>query len=87
MLKDELAVNPNAKPLIFVLSDGETNEGHSLKEVRPLIEHYKVPIYTIGYNANIQALQTISSINEAANINADVDDVVYKISHLFNVQM
>lgn len=87
MLKDELAVNSNAKPLIFVLSDGETNEGHSLKEVRPLIEHYKVPIYTIGYNANIQALQTISSINEAANINADVDDVVYKITHLFNVQM
>lgn len=87
MLQDELAVNSNYKPIIFVLSDGETNEGHSLKDIKELIEAYKVPIYTIGYNANIKALQSISSINEAASINADTDDVVYKIGNLFNVQM
>jgi len=87
MLQDQLAVDPNMKPLIFVLSDGETNEGNSLKDIRSLIEAYKVPIYTIGYNADIKALQSISSINEAASINADVDDVVYKIGNLFNVQM
>jgi Ca-activated chloride channel family protein len=87
MLQDELAANPDVKPLIFVLSDGETNQGNSLKDVRPLIENYKIPIYTIGYNANIQALQSISSINEAASINADTDDVVYKIGNLLNVQM
>lgn len=87
MLQDELAVNPNYKPIIFVLSDGETNEGHSLKDIKGLIETYKIPIYTIGYNANIKALQSISSINEAASINADTDDVVYKIGNLFNVQM
>ncbi|MBW5446545.1 VWA domain-containing protein [Cohnella sp. CFH 77786] len=87
MLQDELANNPNVKPLIFVLSDGETNEGHSLKDIKELIENYKIPIYTIGYNANIKALQSISSINEAASINADTDDVVYKIGNLFNAQM
>ncbi|SDE59814.1 Ca-activated chloride channel family protein [Fontibacillus panacisegetis] len=87
MLQDELAVNPNFKPIIFVLSDGETNEGNSLKDIKELIETYKIPIYTIGYNANIKALQSISSINEAASINADTDDVVYKIGNLFNVQM
>lgn len=87
MLQDELALNPNTKPIIFVLSDGETNEGFSLKDIKGLIESYKVPIYTIGYNANIKALQSISSINEAASINADTDDVVYKIGNLFNVQM
>ncbi|WP_410771456.1 VWA domain-containing protein [Fontibacillus sp. BL9] len=87
MLQDELAVNPDVKPLIFVLSDGETNEGHSLKDIRGLIETYKFPIYTIGYNANIKALESISSINEAASINADTDDVVYKIGNLLNVQM
>lgn len=87
MLQDEMAVNPDVKPLIFVLSDGETNEGHSLKDIRGLIETYKIPVYTIGYNANIDALQSISSINEAASINADTDDVVYKISNLLNVQM
>jgi Ca-activated chloride channel family protein len=87
MLQDELAIRPNTKPMIFVLSDGETNEGYSLKDIKGLIENYKIPIYTIGYNANIKALQSISSINEAASINADTDDVVYKIGNLFNVQM
>ncbi|MFB5762412.1 vWA domain-containing protein [Paenibacillus medicaginis] len=87
MLEDYMVSNPNVKPLLFVLSDGETNEGHSLREIRELIEAYKIPIYTIGYNANLDALQTISSINEAASINADTDDVVYKIGNLFNVQM
>lgn len=87
LLQDQMALNPDVKPLIFVLSDGETNEGHSLNEIRGLIETYKIPIYTIGYNANIKALESISSINEAASINADTDDVVYKIGNLLNVQM
>lgn len=87
MLQEQMAVNPDVKPIIFLLSDGETNEGLSLKEIRSLVETYAIPIYTIGYNANIEALGTISSINEAASINADTDDVVYKISNLLNVQM
>ncbi|NUU64457.1 vWA domain-containing protein [Paenibacillus agri] len=87
MLQDQVKVNPEIKPLIFVLSDGETNEGHSLDDIRGLIQTYKIPIYTIGYNANIKALESISIINEAANINADTDDVVYKIGNLLNVQM
>ncbi|WP_240159764.1 vWA domain-containing protein, partial [Paenibacillus aceris] len=60
MIQDELAVNPNMKPILFVLSDGETNEGHSLKDIKGIVEIYKVPIYTIGYNANIKALESIS---------------------------
>ncbi|GAA3401484.1 VWA domain-containing protein [Paenibacillus hodogayensis] len=87
MLQEKMAEDPNMKPIIFVLSDGETNEGYSLKDIKGLIEAYGVPIYTVGYNANIKALQSISSINEAASINADTDDVVYKIGNLFNVQM
>ncbi|WP_135548155.1 vWA domain-containing protein [Paenibacillus cymbidii] len=87
MLQDDMAANPGVKPIIFVLSDGETNVGYTLKQVEKLIGTYKIPIYTVGYNANIKALQSISSINEAASINADTDDVVYKISNLFNVQM
>lgn len=87
MLQDEIAINPDVKPLIFVLSDGETNEGHSLKDIQGLLETYKIPVYTIGYNANIEALNSISKINEAASINADTDDVVYKIGNLFNTQL
>lgn len=87
MLQDYMAADPNVKPIIFVLSDGETNKGNTLDDIRGLISAYKIPIYTIGYNADIKALQNISSINEAASINADTDDVVYKIGNLFNVQM
>lgn len=79
--------NPDTKPIMFLLSDGETNEGHNLNEVQEIIKEYKIPIYTIGYNANIEALKTISNLNEAASINADSDDVIYQIKSLFNAQM
>ncbi len=70
--------------MLFVLSDGEANSGHTLKEVRPVLESLQVPVYTIGYNADLDALKQISSINEAASINADSEDVVYKLKSLFN---
>jgi Ca-activated chloride channel family protein len=87
MLMDEKAKNPNAKLMLFVLSDGETNCGHSLNDIEGMLKNFKIPIYTIGYNADIKVLQNISSINEAASINADSDDVVYKLGSLFNAQM
>jgi Ca-activated chloride channel family protein len=87
MLLEAKKSNPNAKLMLFLLSDGETNEGHSLEYVEPVIGESGIPIYTIGYNANIDALQAISNINEASSINADSDDVIYKIKSLFNAQM
>jgi len=87
MIQDQRDVDPNLRPIIFVLSDGETNRGHSLDDVKDIVEDLGIPIYTIGYNANIPALQAISSINEAASVNADTDDVVYKLRNLFNAEM
>lgn len=87
MLEEQLALDPNLKPRIFVLSDGETNRGHSLNDIRKLVEKSGIPIYTIGYNANISALGEISRINEAASINADTEDVVYKLANLFNAEL
>ena len=75
---------PDAKVMMFVLSDGETNRGYSLKDIQEPIDALNIPIYTIGYNADIPALESISAINEAANINADSDDVIYKLKNLFN---
>ena len=51
---------------MFVLSDGETNRGYSLKDIQESIDALNIPIYTIGYNADIPALESISAINEAA---------------------
>jgi Uncharacterized protein encoded in toxicity protection region of plasmid R478, contains von Willebrand factor (vWF) domain len=87
MLLEETAKNPDLKPMIFVLSDGATNRGHSLDQIKGIVEATQIPIYTIGYNADIAALQSISSINEAASINADTDDVIYQLGNLFNAQM
>lgn len=87
MLMDEKAKNPSAKLMLFVLSDGKTNSGHSLNDVEGVLRALKIPIYTIGYNADLKELQIVSSINEAASINADTDDVVYKLGSLFNAEM
>ena len=75
---------PDSKMMMFVLSDGETNEGYSITEASNVIKNLNIPIYTIGYNADISALNQISSINEAASINADSDDVIYQLKNLFN---
>ena len=87
MVQDALAEYPNAKPLIFVLSDGETNSGYDLSDVDGILKALRIPVYTIGYNANIDALKKISSINEAASIDASTDDVVYQLKNLFNANM
>lgn len=88
MLQKAVADNPDSKPMIFVLSDGETNQGvvkfDAMKEV---IAGLRIPVYTIGYNANIEALKMISGINEAASIDASTDDVTYQLRNLFNANM
>lgn len=87
MLREQCEKTPEVKPMLFVLSDGETNQGYSLNDVREVITGLKVPIYTIGYDADIDALKRISDINEAASINSTTDDIVYQLKQLFNAEM
>lgn len=87
LVQKQLEEVPNGKPMIFVLSDGDTNRGYSLNEIRSPMQSLRIPIYTVGYNANIDALKEISSINEAASINASTDDVTYQLKNLFNANM
>ncbi|MCR4612005.1 MAG: VWA domain-containing protein [Lachnospiraceae bacterium] len=84
MIEKQLEKTPDATPIIFVLSDGATNTGYKLSDIEGVTKSLKVPIYTIGYNADIDALQKISDINEAACINADTDDIMYQMKMLFN---
>ena len=87
MVEEKIAEIPEAKPMIFVLSDGETNRGYSLSEITDVVRDLRIPIYTIGYNANIDALQKISEINEGVCINAGTDDITYQLRQLFNANM
>jgi Ca-activated chloride channel homolog len=87
MLLEEKRANPNAKLTLFVLTDGETNSGFALKDVREVITALGIPIYTIGYEADLPVLQELSSLVEAASINANEEQVQYKIGELLNAQM
>ena len=87
MIEDKLAEVPGAKPMLFVLSDGETNRGLSLGDIENVVSGLRIPIYTIGYNANVTELEKISNINEGVCINADTDDITYQLKQLFNVNM
>jgi Ca-activated chloride channel family protein len=87
MINDVKPAHPNAKFMIFVLTDGETTIGSKLSDVRDMIGGLQVPIHTIGYNANLEVLRDVSKINEAASITADTDDVVYQIQSFFNAEM
>ena len=78
---------PNAKPLLFVLTDGETNRGLTFDGVSRVIEGTGIPVYTIGYGEDISALTRLSSLNEAASLRADPLDIAYQIGALLNAEM
>lgn len=83
MLLDAQKDHPNSKLMIIVQSDGETNVGYKFNDLDDVINGIGIPVYTVGYNVTIDELQKLSGINEAANINADTEDVVYKLTSLF----
>lgn len=75
------------KPLIFLLSDGETNTGVTYSEVKNVLEQLRYPVYTIGYNTTLDPLEQLSQINEAVCIDANNDDIIYQLKLLFNANL
>lgn len=86
MIVEKMKDNPDARPVIFVLSDGHTNNGYDFGRAAPIIEALGITVNTIGYNADLDELQKLSKINESVSINADNDDVIYKLKELFNAE-
>lgn len=87
LLIEEKKKHPDIKLVLFVLTDGETNEGMKFDTMEPVIKGIRIPVYTIGYEANIKELRRLSSLVEAASINASEGNVQYKIGSLLNAQM
>ncbi len=87
LLLDAQQQQPDSKLMLFVLTDGETNRGFEYDAVAKVIAGLKVPIYTIGYNAELADLKRLSSLNEAASLKADERNVLYQISALLNAEM
>ena len=86
MILDEMKKNPDVRPVIFVLSDGKTNQGYDFDRAAQIIKALGITVNTIGYNADLKELAKLSKINESVAINADNDDVVYKLKELFNAE-
>ena len=88
MLRTKAEEIPDAKLMLFVLSDGVQNSGYSLNRITDIVGGMRVPVYTIGYNLNSPGeLKELSNINEAALIDAQTDDIVNQLRNLFNVQL
>jgi Ca-activated chloride channel family protein len=84
MLEEQRALNPDVKPILVVLTDGQTTDGLQFGDVDRMIEGLRIPIYTVGFEADLDELSRVSSLVEAANINASEEDVEFKIAALFN---
>lgn len=87
MLIEQQQKNPNTRLMMFVLTDGENNRGYEFEDIEEISKGLRIPIYTIGYNADIEVLKAVSEINEASTMDADSDNVIYKLESLFNAQM
>jgi Ca-activated chloride channel family protein len=84
MLEDQRAADPDLKTLLVVLTDGETTDGLQFGDVDEMIAGLRIPIYTVGFEADLEELGRVSSLVEAASIDASEDDVEFKIAALFN---
>ena len=87
MLIEQQEKKPNTRTMLFVLTDGESNRGYNFEDIEEVSKGLRIPIYTIGYNADIDILKEVSDINEASTMDADSDNVIYKLESLFNSQM
>jgi Ca-activated chloride channel homolog len=84
MLEDRRAADPDLKTILVVLTDGETTDGLQFGDVDRMIAGLRIPIYTVGFEADLDELGRVSSLVEAANIDASEEDVEFKIAALFN---
>ena len=88
MIFDGMKEVPEAKPLIFLLTDGDQNEGYTLDRITGVVGGLQIPVYTIAYNyTDTSELETLSGICEAASLKADSDNVSNQLRNLFNTQM
>ena len=89
MIEEAAKDHPDAKCMIILLSDGYANGRFDIDDISDAIRDTGIPIHTISYgdDADKNSLGQIANINEAATINADSDDIIYKLKSLFNSQL
>jgi Ca-activated chloride channel homolog len=84
MLVEQRQAEPRGKYMLIVLTDGETNEGLDFGAVDEVIAGARIPVVTVGFEANLEELSRVASLVEAASINASESDVEFQLVSLFN---
>ena len=79
--------DPSIQPILFVLSDGETKSGYRYGDVDEIVKAMQIPIYTIGYEADIETLTELSALVEAASLKGTEERIAHQIGTLLNAQM
>ncbi|HPE60999.1 MAG: VWA domain-containing protein [Thiothrix sp.] len=87
LLLDYGRQHPDAKKVIFLLSDGETNRGLDFPEVEKPLEFSGIPIHAIGYEVSSDHLRALSSLAEGAYIESSAGSASYRIGNLLNSEM
>jgi len=79
--------NPDNKLIIFVLSDGERNRGHTFDDVTDMLEWSGIPVHSIAYEVTSDELRQLSSLAEGAYIESKAESASYRIGNLLNSEM
>lgn len=88
MLEDKAEEIPDAKKMVFLLTDGAQNQGYTFDRVEGIVEGLQVPVYSIAYNYSGDGdLEKLSGLVEASVINSSSDDIANQIRNLFNVNL
>lgn len=86
LIEDELDLHPNARVMMFVLSDGQpSNDAKTLDFVEEYVRLLNIPIHTIGYGRDVDKveLKKLAAINEATFTYVETEDVVETFKNLF----
>lgn len=88
MLEEKAQEVPGAKKMVFLLTDGEQNQGYAFSRVEGIVSGMQVPVYSIAYNYSGNGeLEKLSGLVEASVINSSSDDIANQIRNLFNVNL
>jgi Ca-activated chloride channel family protein len=88
MIVDHKEANPDTDAIyrIFLLTDGDNNEGLSKSATMDTLGSLGVPIYCIGYNDGSVDLDDIAALNEAPHIRINDQNVDYALANFFKAE-
>jgi len=88
MITDHKAANPDMDAIykIYLLTDGENNQGLSKEATLDTLKSLNIPIYCIGYNDGSSDLDDIAGLNEAPHIKINDQNVDYALANFFKAE-